>query len=467
MSAPTIPSPKAPELLPRRLVAGSGETPPSETVQMVAIGSGGRACGDISGLEAAGVRFVGLCDVDDRRSADMRAKHSGVPYYKDYREMLDALDRDIDAVLVATPDHLHATMAIECLRRGKHVQCEKPLTQCHAELDALLDEARRHPELVTQAMNQGHAYDTIRDFREWVEAGLIGEVREAHVWCPAVYSFMDTLDELKKAWDVPEGLDWERWQGPVPHRPYCPKYLPGVWRFWTMYGSNTLGDWSCHLMDPLFWTFGLGMPVSVRADVVGTWDPAIHGATFPKGVRTTFEYVQRDGRPFRLVWYDGEACRDVPVPDAYPDRDNLALFPPYNTEEGRKRRDGMCNGAFVYGSRGVIEYGHHGANYLRMLPDTTLERLRADGGCPPQRYGRIPGENPDVKPFNEFVAAVRGGAPVGSDFAYAGSMTQCALTGVAAIFDPGKTLLWDAGRHCFSNSAAANARLDQPRIAGW
>ena len=433
-------------------------------IRMVAIGCGGRACADINGLEKAGATFIGLCDVDDRQAAGMREKHPGVPYFHDYREMLDKLDRDIDAVLVATPDHLHASMAIECLRRGKHVQCEKPLTQCHTELDVLLAEAARHPELVTQAMNQGHAYDTIRDFREWIEAGLIGEVTEAHVWCPAVYSFMDSLDELKKTWDIPKEVDWERWQGPVPHRPYYPKYLPGVWRFWTMYGSNTLGDWSCHLMDPLFWTFGLGMPVSVQADVSGDWDPAVHGATFPKGVKTTFEYVQRNGKPFWLVWYDGIACKDVPVPPGYPSENVPDLFPPYNSEALRKTRDGMANGAFVYGTDGVIEYGHHGANYLRILPDRTLEKMRAEGKCPPPTYPRVPGEHPDEKPYNEFIAAIRGEGKVGSDFAYAGAMTECALTGVAALFDPGKRLLWDAEKHCFQNSAAANARLDQPRV---
>lgn len=457
-----------PQILPRRLLAGSRELPPSETIHMAAIGCGGRACSDILGLEKAGVSFVAFCDVDDSRAASMRMHHPGMPYFHDYREMLDRFDRDIDAVLIATPDHLHTTMALECLRREKHIQCEKPLTQCHAELDALLAETARHPHLVTQAMNQGHAYDTLRDFREWIEAGLIGDVSEAHVWCPAVYSFMDHLDELKRAWPIPTGLDWERWQGPVPHRPYCPKFLPGSWRFWTDYGTNTLGDWSCHLMDPLFWTFGLGMPLSVKAEIVGSWDPSLHGATFPKGVKTTFEYLQRNGKPFRLVWYDGLACQQVPIPENYPlEGSSTDLFPPYNTDLLRSRRDGMANGALIYGSRGVIEYGHHGANYLRILPTITLETLRAQGSCPPQKYPRVPGNHPDEKPFNEFASAIKGRGTVGSDFAYAGAMTACALTGVAAIFDPGKTLLWDNEKRLFSNSAAANQRLHLPRLSGW
>jgi predicted dehydrogenase len=452
-------------ILPRRLVAGSAETPPSETVDMVAIGAGGRAATDIDGLEKAGARFIALCDVDDTRCEAERKKHPTLPYFKNWREMLDKLDSDIDAVMIGTPDHWHATMAIECLARGKHVQCEKPLAQSFDEMDEMLAAAKDHPHLVTQAMNQGHAYDTIRDFREWIEAGLIGEVTEAHVWCPARYSFMDKLGDLEKPWDIPAGLDWEMWQGPVPHRPYCPLYLPGAWRFWTLYGTNTLGDWSCHLMDPLFWTFGLGLPKTVRADIVGGWTPEAHGLTFPKGVRTTFEYETRDGRPFRLVWFDGEACSQVPMPGPW--RGPRNMFPPYNTVELQATRQGMANGAFVYGTRGVIEYGHHGANFLRMLPDTTLEKLRAEGGCPCETYPRIPGGDPDSKPFNEFVAAVRGGPAVGSDFAYAGSMTQCALTGVAALYDSGKTLHWDAAARRFSDSPAANAQLRHERLPGW
>ena len=450
-------------IVPRHVVSGSGMTPPSETVTMLAIGAGGRAASDIQGLEKAGVRFLALCDVDAERSAKMREEHAGVPFFGNYREMLDRYGKEADAVLIAVPDHWHARMAIDCLDSGKHVMCEKPLAQTVREMDDMLAAAKRHPELVTQAMNQGHAYDTIRDFREWVEAGLIGEVTEAHIWCPAVYSFMDQLDELKKDWPIPDGLDWEEWQGPVPHRAYCPKYLPGVWRFWTMYGTNTLGDWSCHLMDPLFWTLGLGMPESVRADVCGEWTPELHGITFPKGVKTTFTYRTRAGKPFKLVWFDGEACKDVPKPELF--KDAPEYFAPTMTKEiAQQKRDGMPNGAFVYGTKGVIEYGHHGANYLRMLPDVTLERLRAENGCPAQKYARNPGVSPDEKPFNEFVAAVKGGARPGSDFAYAGMMTQCSLTGVAVLFDAGRTLQWDSERAEFKDSPRANARLTAERI---
>ena len=430
----------------------------NETVQVAAIGAAGRATANISGLADKGARIIALCDVDTRRVGKMRKRFKDAPFYDDWRRMLDAHDKGIDAVTIGVPDHWHARMAIECLDRGKHVQCEKPLCQSFHEMDAMLAAAKCHPKLVTQAMNQGHAYDTIRDFREWIEAGLIGEATEAHVWCPAVYSFMDRLGELKNDMEVPKELNWERWQGPVPRRKYNKMFLPGSWRSWTMYGGNTLADWSCHLMDPVFWTFGFGLPEKVKAEVSGSWDPAIHGLTFPKGVKTTFTYKKRDGRPFKFVWFDGIACKTVPIPSQW--KGEQDMFPAFNSEKLRKTRDGMANGAFVYGTSGVIEYGHHGANYLRLLPDTTLAKLTADGGCPARKYARVPGGNP----YSEFIAAVKGGPRVGSDFAYAGAMTQCSLLGVAALFDPGKELVFDSKTGRFSNSSAANARLALPRV---
>ena len=435
----------------------------NETVQVAAIGCGNRNLINIAGLERAGARFVAFSDCDMRGPAvRTMVGHPGVPFYLDWIEMLDRHDRDIDAVMIGTPDHWHASMAIACLGRGKHVLCEKPLCQSFHEMDEMIAAARANPRCVNMAMNQGHAYDTIRDFREIVEAGMIGEATEAHVWCPVIYSYMDELEELKKTWAVPAELDWERWQGPVPRRAYYPKFVPRTWRRWTMYGGNTLGDWSCHLMDPVFWTFGFGLPETVETKVYGNWDPLVHGVTFPKGVRTTFTYTKRDGRPFKFVWYDGEACADVPVPKDW--KGEKDMFPAYNTPRLLATRDGMANGAFVYGTKGVIEYGHHGANYLRILPDRTLAKLDAEGARPARKYERITGSSPDEKPYNEFVAAIRTGSPVGSDFVYAGAMTQCSLLGVAALFDPNRRLQFDGATKRFADSSAANARLTLPRV---
>jgi hypothetical protein len=167
-------------------------------------------------------------------------------------------------------------------------------------------------------MNQGHAFDTIRTFREWIVAD-IGTVKEAHFWAPASYSCMDQLDELTKTHSIPQELDWERWQGPVaPHRAYCPLYLPGRWRFWTDYGCSTLGDWACHLMDPIFWALDLGLPEAVRVDDLGDWNPAKHGVTYPKAMSSPLLPAKNARGPVTVKWFDGPRYRSVPCPDGLP-----------------------------------------------------------------------------------------------------------------------------------------------------
>ena len=444
-------------IVPRHVIAGSRKTPPSEKIRIAAVGCAGRPVSNITGLAEYGAEIVGLCDVDTRRTGKMCEQFRTAKFFKDYREMLDKLDSQIDGVTVGTPDHWHAAIAIECIRRGKHVQCEKPLAQSFGEVD-LMVKAAKESKVVTQAMNQGHAFDTIRVFREWIEAGLIGNVKEAHFWASAVYSYMDRLDELKKSYDVPKELDWELWQGPVtPHRPYCPLYLPGVWRFWTDYGCSTLGDWACHLLDPVFWALNLGLPCAVTADCVGAWNPAEHGMTFPQGDRFTLEFPAKDGRgPVKIVWYDGKECKNVPRPPEFGDKGD---FPPHAPRVKGK----MNEGGLIYGDKGVIQYGSHGAKDLRILPEKRMAELKDSKGLPAPRYPRVP----DGSPYKEWLDAIRGGAPVGSDFEYAGRISQSALMAVAALFDPGKRLEWDSAAGKFKNSDAANARLRIKRMSGF
>jgi len=444
-------------VVPRYVVAGSGQTPPSERVRVAAIGCAGRPDANINGLAGCGAEIVGLCDVDTRRTEKIRAKFKAAPFFKDYREMLDKLDKQIDGVTVGTPDHWHAAIAIECLRRGKHVQCEKPLAQSFGEVDAMV-KAAAESKRVTQAMNQGHAFDSIREFREWVEAGLIGQVREAHFWASAVYSYMDKLDEFKQTYEVPKELDWERWQGPVSRRRnYCPLILPGRWRFLSDYGCSTLGDWSCHLLDPVFWTLNLDLPEAVTVDGTGDWDPVRDGVTFPKGDRFTLEFGAKGNRgPLKICWFDGEGCKTVPQPKEFGDKE---IFPPYAPRVKGK----MPEGGLIYGDKGIIQYGSHGAKDLRLLPAERMAAVKAGNGLPPPRYPRVPG----ASPYREWLDAVVKGTPVGSDFAYAGKMTQIALMALAALADPGKRLEWDRDARQFKNSAAANARLRVKRLPGF
>ena len=445
------------QIVPRHVLAGSGETPPSERVRVAAIGVAGRPTANIHGLANSGAEIVGLCDVDTRRTEPVCAKYPRAKFFKDYRVMLDTLDKQIDAVTIGTPDHWHAAIALECMKRGKHVQCEKPLAQSYHEVDLMI-QAAQDAKVVNQAVNQGHAFDAIRVFREWVEAGLIGSLKEAHFWTPAVYSVMDKLDELKATYEIPKELDWELWQGPVaPHRAYCPLYLPGRWRFFPAYGCSTLGDWACHLMDPVFWTLDLDEPIAVTAECVGDWDPKQHGVTFPKGDRITLEFAAKGNRkPFKIVWFDGEQCKNVPTPPGHPEKE---AFAPY-----RKREKGVMNeGGVIYGEQGIIQYGSHGAKDARFLPLSRDEQLRKEKALPAARYPRIP----DGSVYKEWLQAITQNKTVGSDFRYAGRITQIALIAIAALFDPNKRLEWDAQKRCFKNSSAATARLHAPRITGF
>lgn len=445
-------------IVPRHVVAQSGQTPPSEKIRVAAIGCAGRPVANIEGLAGAGAQIVGLCDVDTRRVGKMREKFSSAPFFTDYREMLDKLDKQIDGVTIGTPDHWHAAMSIEVLKRGKHVQCEKPLAQTFGEVDAMIKTARE-TKRVNQAMNQGHAYDTIRTFREWIEAGLIGKVREAHFWAPASYSFMDRLGELEKKHDIPQELDWERWQGPVaPRRDYCPLYLPGRWRSWTAFGCSTLGDWACHLMDPIFWALDLGLPEAVRVDNWGDWNPAKHGATFPKGDIFTLSFPAKGARgPLTVKWYDGPQYRNVPCPEGLPD-DQFAPRMEKYVNSGPSGEGGV-----IYGDKGVIVYGSHGAKNLRLLQNGKLVDTSNAANMPPPRYPRVP----NASPYHEWMGAVKGQLEVGSDFAYAGNITQASLVALASLFDPGKRLEWDAAKREFKNSSAANARLRVKRMPGY
>lgn len=201
-------------------------------------------------------------------------------------------------------------------------------------------------------------------------------------------------------------------------------------------------------MDPIFWALDLGLPEAVRVDDWGDWDPIKHGATFPKGDRFTIEFPAKNGRgPVKVVWFDGTEYKNLPCPEGLTPSEFAAIG----------------HGGVVYGDKGAIVYGSHGAKELRLLPGKRFEELKAANSLPPQRYPRVP----NGSPYNEWIGAVKGELTVGSDFAYAGNITQVALIALAALFDPGKRLEWDTSQRAFKNSVAANARLRVKRLPGY
>jgi predicted dehydrogenase len=423
-------------IVPRHVVAGSGTTPPSEKLNIAGIGVGGQGAGDI-GAVAGGNNIVALCDVDSRHSAETFKKFPEAKSYRDFRKMFDEMEKQIDAVVVATPDHFHAVAAMAAIKRGKHLYCEKPLAHSVSEVRALMKAAKEH-NVVTQLGNQGHSFDTIRDFCEWIWDGAIGKVHTIHCGCEAVNSGLDQLPHLKEEHPVPPTLDWDLWLGPAQYRPYHPAYLPSAWRGWVPFGNGTVGDWTCHVVDPVFWALDLGLPKTIQAQVKN-YDFKTQGDAFPKGDIITYEFAAKGNRgPITMHWYSG--TERIPQP------------PELESDEKAVR-----TGAVVLGDKGTIVYGSHGAAGVRILPQSKMDA-----------YKRPAKTIPRVKEHHQdWLQAIRNGTKADSDFSYGGPLTEIAMLGVIAIKMAGTKLQWDAEAMRFTNSPEANQYLNPPYRSGW
>src|SRR5438876_6141081 len=281
-------------LAPSTFLCGAQRLSPNAKINIAGIGIGGRGGVDVDEVAAEGHNFVALCDVDSKYAAKMFAKYPKVRQFTDYRVMLDKMGKEIDAVVIGTPDHTHAVIAMEAMRRGKHVYCEKPLAHNIHEVRALMAAAHKH-KVVTQLGNQGHSTGSIRQLCEWVWAGAIGQVHTVHAACDAykeIYCQIPNLPKVNEHHDVPKELDYDLWVGPVPFVPYSPLWVPRNWRGWMHFGTGTIGGWFCHVIDPAWWALGLESPDTVRAEVTD-YDVARHGLTFPPASKITYEFPAR------------------------------------------------------------------------------------------------------------------------------------------------------------------------------
>jgi len=247
-------------IVPRHVLGGPRHIAPSEKLNIAGVGIGGRGEGDLH--EVGSENIVALCDVDDKYAARVFKKYPNAKKYHDFRRMLDQ-EKNIDAVVVAVPDHNHAVVAMTAIKMGKHVYCEKPLAHSIYEVRKLT-EAAREAGVATQLGNQGQASEGTRLVCEFIADGAIGPVREVHSWCNRPISPRG-IDRPKDTPPVPETLNWDLWLGPAPQRPYHPCYLPFSWRGWWDFGTGALGDMACHIMDMAFWALDLGSPSSVEA----------------------------------------------------------------------------------------------------------------------------------------------------------------------------------------------------------
>lgn len=408
----------------------------NEKLNIACIGAGGKGETNILGVLRENI--VAICEVDDARGAKGLKLASKAKRYRDYREMLDQ-EKNLDAVVVSTPDHHHAPAAVRAMRQGLHVYCEKPLTHSIYEARVMRDVAREK-KVVTQMGNQGHSGPMLREAVEVVRSGALGKVREFHAWTNRP-SWPQSLDRPTETVEVPAGLDWDLWLGPAPERPYNPAYCPFKWRGWWDFGTGALGDMACHIVDMGFWALDLEYPTSVEAKAEG-----VKPESGPKSSVIRFEFPARgEMPPVVLTWYDGGNKPDV------------ALVPGMELTSG---------GSILVGDEGTMYVpSDYGSKYF-LLPESKFKGFKPPSPSLP-RATMAPSEIlVAAAHYSEWLNAIKGGPPTQSNFDYASLLTEVVLLGNVAI-RTGQRIEWDGPNMTATNCPEAEVLIRPPMRAGW
>ncbi len=412
-------------IIPRHVLGGSRHTPPSEKLNIACIGIGGMGASDSSQVSTENI--VALCDVDWRHAAGTFKKFPRAKKYRDFRRMLEKEDKNIDAVTVSTPDNTHAVAAMMTIKMSKHVYCQKPLAHDVFEVRKLTEAARRH-KVMTQMGIQIHAENAVKLVVEIIKSGMIGKVRRVDVWSDKKWGGGTRPRETPP---VPDWLDWDLWLGPAPERPYHPTYHPGSWRRWWDFGTGTLGDMGCHIIDPAFWALDLGYPVSVEAQ-----PEEFNNETYPLGTAVRWEFPARGDLPaVTVTWYDG-------------------LRRPFLPKELEKGGNLPGQGGLYYGEKGTILAPHMGNPIL--IPESKMKSFK-----PPRPF--LPR---DISHYQEWVRACKGGPKPLANFDYSGPLTETILLGNVAA-RAGKKLYWDGPNLKVTNAPEANEYLKRKYRQGW
>jgi predicted dehydrogenase len=424
-------------IVPRQVLGGPQHTAPSEKLGIAGIGVGGMGRSNLSQLETENI--AALCDVDQAYAAESFRKYPQAKVYTDFREMLDK-EKGVDAVLVATPDHTHAVISLEAMRRGKHVYCQKPLT--HDVYEArMLAQAARETGVTTQMGIQGHSGEGARLICEWIADGAIGEVREVDAWCNLSY-FPFGHAYWSSKWNrrpedtpaIPTTLNWDLWLGPASQRPYHPAYHPAVWRCWWDFGSGMMGDRGAHTLDAAVWALKLGYPTSIEATSLD-----LNPDTHPLASIVTYQFPARaDLPPVKLTWYDG-----------------LRAPRPPELEDGRQM--GHVEGGLLFkGTKGRLVGGVYGES-PRLIPESRMKEYK----LPPQTIPRVEGSHEQ-----EWVRACKAGRPAGADFEYSALLTEiCLLGNVAKRVDA--RIEWDGPNMKVTNLPEAQKYIQPLYREGW
>ena len=441
-------------VMPRHVLGGPGKVSPNSKTTLACIGVGGQGTQNMMTFaEFPEVQIVAVCDVNKesggyvswnwskgtarqtcgrepaRRAVDEyygkqqpSGQYRGCKAYTDYRELLEK--EDVDAVMIATPDHMHAVIAMAAIKRHKHVYCEKPLAWSVHECRQVTEAARK-AGVATQLGNQGQAEESARVIQEFILDGAIGPVREAQVWTGPRFWKFTPWEERPKAMPVPEGLDWDLWLGPAPERPYNAEYCPWTWRNWWDFGTGLIGDLGCHKLSTVFKALKFGHPISIEASAA-----KLNPETHALGVIARLEFPARgDMPPAALTWYDG----------------GLKPFRPPELEPNQSLNDTLFTG-----DKGML-MGH------RLIPESKQKAY----GKPPVKLPRSPGHH------KEWVIACRGGEPAGSNFVdHSGLLSEaCMLINVAVRAQ--KKILWDGPNFKITNDKEANNLLHREYRKGW
>ena len=444
------------QFVPGAVLGLNGAEPANNRLNIAGVGVGGQGGSDIN--QFPNENIVALCDVDWRHAAGIFKKFPGAKQWKDYRKMLDE-QKDIDAVVVGTPDHIHAFASMAAMRAGKHVYCEKPLTHSVWEARQVATFAREH-KLATQMGNQGAGSEDTRRLCELVWADAIGPVREAHIWTdrPSQGLFKEYwaqgVERPKETPPVPDSLDWDLWVGPAPMRPYNPVYLPFKWRGWWDFGTGALGDIGCHAIDPVFRALKLGAPTSVQGS-----STRVNKETYPLGSMVTYSFPARGAEVQKINTYttglDAKIAGGIEMPAIKLVWSDGGLRPPRpeGLPEGVPMGD---NGRLLIGDKGFI------------LGATVWPKARRE------EIGRIPETiKRSAGHYLEWAAACKGGRPAASNFDYAGPLAEAVLLGNVALRVQLREeltrarLLWDAPALQVTNVPEAAQFIRREYRPGW
>jgi predicted dehydrogenase len=445
---------------------GSESTAPKKKLNIACIGVGIQGTTNLKNVSQT-ENIVAICDVDRLQAQKVREFCPDAKYYNDYRVMFEEMP-EIDAVIVATPDHAHFGPAMAAIARGKHLYCEKPLAHSIEEVQKMTS-AARSAGVKTQMGIQSHSSEHIRRCCEWIWDGAIGEVREVHAWCDRPtggFPFPSSIARPSNQPPVPDSLDWDAWLGPAKYRPYHPLYAPILWRGWQDFGSGTLGDMGCHILDAPFWALRLGAPLSVEANVSYNpgqqfwgswadgsdrwreWNSALQegltmaqNESYPDAAIVRYKFPARHGMPpVNLTWYDGGLL--PPLPKHFP-RDKPLTG----------------NGAFFIGEKGMIRFTHNAGIRLDMYPDALFEHYKRNP--PSKTIPRVSG------PYTDWLEACKSEKNASANFEYSGPLSETVLLGLIAMRVPNKELLWDPTVMAFTNDDKANGYVSKKYRDAW